>query len=143
MEFPVPQFTEMETKIVGPFTWRQFIFVGGAGAIIFFLYFILKNLKVSFLIFITVAIILTVLAFALAFIKVGGRPIPSVLFNFIIYSVSSKLYLWRKKPITSALVYKKEKVVMKKEKPEERPTLMVTGKSRLKDLSNQVELKTK
>ena len=143
MEFPVPQFIEMETKIVGPFTWRQFLFVGGAGTIIFFLYFVLKNLQVSFLVFVIIAIILGVLAFALAFVKVGGRPIPTVLISFITYSVSSKIYLWRKKPIESVLVYKKEKVVLKKEKPEERSTLMVTGKSRLRELSSQVELKTK
>lgn len=139
MEFPVPQFIEMETKIVGPLTWRQFIFVGGAGTIIFFLYFIIKH----FYLFLAIAFVLTVSSIGLAFVKIGGHPLPSVLMNFITYTLSSKLYIWKKKPIRAKLVYKKEKVRIKKEKPEEGPVLKVTGKSHLKELSTQVELKTK
>ena len=33
MRFEVPQFIEVEDKIFGPFTWKQFIYLaGGAGA---------------------------------------------------------------------------------------------------------------
>ena len=140
MEFSVPKFIEMETKIVGPFTWRQFIFVGGAGVLIFFLYFIMKHI---FMVFIIVAIILAVLSLSFALIRIGGRPLPNVLFHFLTYSISSKLFIWQKKKILKTFVYKKEKIKPKKEKAEEAPLLKVAEKSRLKDLSTQVELRTK
>jgi len=140
MEFSVPKFIEMETKIVGPFTWRQFIFVGGAGVLIFFLYFIMKHI---FMVFIIVAIILAVLSLSFALIRIGGRPLPNVLFHFLTYSISSKLFIWQKKKILKTFVYKKEKIKPKIEKAEEAPLLKVAEKSRLKDLSTQVELRTK
>ena len=39
MRFEVPQFIEIEDKIFGPFTWKQFVYLaGGVGlaAVIFF-----------------------------------------------------------------------------------------------------------
>jgi len=140
MEFPVPKFIEMETKIVGPLTWRQFAFVGTAGVIIFFLYFILKQ---RFLIFIIISLILGVSAIGFAFLKVGGRPLPSVLINFVFFNVSSKIYTWKRKSIEPRLVYKKERVKAKKEKKEPAALLKITKQSRLKELSTQIELKTK
>lgn len=140
MEFSVPQFIEMETKIVGPLTWRQFIFVGTAGVIIFFLYFILKQ---RFILYIIIALILGVSAIGFAFLKVGGRPLPNVLINFVIFNVSSKIYTWKRKQIEPRLVYKKEKVRAEKEKKEPAALLKITKQSRLKELSTQIELKTK
>ncbi|MFM2424198.1 MAG: hypothetical protein RLZZ70_589, partial [Candidatus Parcubacteria bacterium] len=29
MQFEVPQFIEIEDKIFGPLTWKQFLYVGG------------------------------------------------------------------------------------------------------------------
>lgn len=139
MEFSIPQFIEMETKIVGPFTWRQFIFLGGAGIIIFFLYFILSN----FYLFLVIAFILTVLAFGFALIKIGDRPLLSVLISFVFFNISSKVYIWRRKQTEPRLVYKKEKIKAKKEKAEPAVLLKITKQSRLKDLSTQIELKTK
>ena len=139
MEFSVPQFIEMETKIVGPFTWRQFIFIGGAGIIIFFLYFLIK----LFIVFIIISIILAVLAFSFALLKIGGHPLPSVLVYFLIYTLSSKIYIWKKEPIVSTFVYKKERVRPKKEEKEEGLPLRVGGESHLQDLSKQVQLGTK
>jgi len=41
MEFTVPQFIEKKAKIVGPFTFGQFLFIGIASGICLFLYFVL------------------------------------------------------------------------------------------------------
>jgi len=140
MEFSVPQFIEVETKIVGPFTWRQFIFIGGAGVAIFFLYFIIRH---TFF-FILIAVFLAAFALSFALIKIGGRPLPYILLHFLGYTISSKIFIWKKKPILSTFVYKKEKIKPKKEeKTEETLPLKIAEKSRLKDLSTQVELRTK
>ena len=71
MEFTVPQFIEKEPKIVGPFTFKQFIFIGIAGGLSIFLFF-----AVSFFIFIILAIILLGGAFSLAFLKIERISLP-------------------------------------------------------------------
>lgn len=139
MEFTVPKFIEMETRIVGPFTWRQFLYIGGAGFVIFFLFLFMRY---SFL-FIFISIFLAALGFSFALLKIGGRPLPNLLMHFLFYTISSKIYIWKKERIITTFVYKKEKMKPKEEKTEEGIPLRIAGKSRLRDLSTQVELKTK
>lgn len=136
MQFQVPQFIERETKVVGPFTFRQFIFVGIAGAILFILYFM-----VPFWLFLLASIILGGGALALSFVRVGGQDLPTVIKNFFGYFISPKVYLWRKKAISPKLIKAKPKP---KEKPEEEtPTLKVTERGHLQKLSTQVETRVK
>ncbi len=139
MQFQIPQFIEKETKIVGPLSFRQFILVGFAGTIIFLLYFTLA--KVNFLLFLLLAIILTGTSLLLSFVTVSGRSLPIVIGNFFIYSLSSRIYLWKKKQIAPRLVEVKKKPEPKKEK--EPPTLRFVEKSQLKKLSIQIETKAR
>lgn len=95
MEYQVPQFIEVEDKIFGPLTWKQFIYLGGGVglAVIVFLYF---PLFVAFLIGLPVM----ALAGALAFYKVNDRSFVDILgagFNFY---TKDRLYLWRKEEKT-------------------------------------------
>ena len=129
MEFTVPQFIEYEAKVIGPFTFKQFIVVGGAGIVCFVLY-----LKVHFLIFLPLAVIIGGGALALTFLKLGGRTPLVVLKNFMFYSVSPKMYLWKRKIITPKIVKKEEKKEI-----EEEPALKVVKKSKLKELATKVE----
>lgn len=132
MQFTFPQFIERETKIVGPLTFRQFVYLGSAGAASVLLYF-----SVSFPVFLILSVILLGFAFALAFIKIGGRGFPSVLKNFFIYLFSSRVYFWKSVPTT---VLKKEAVELKEEPKEESP-LVINGKSRLRSLFTKIETK--
>lgn len=129
MEFTVPQFIEYEAKVIGPFTFKQFIVVGGAGIVCFILY-----LKVHFLIFLPLAVIIGGGALALTFLKLGGRTPLVVLKNFMFYSISPKIYLWKRKIITPKIVKKEEKKVI-----EEEPALKIVKKSKLKELATKVE----
>lgn len=92
MRFEVPQFIEIPEKIFGPLTWRQFVYVSGAGGIllIFFLNF-------PFLIFLLLGLPIGLLGFALAFYPVNSRPFSFFLESVFHYFRSEKLYLWRKK----------------------------------------------
>ena len=118
MEFTVPQFIEKEPKIVGPFTFKQFIFIGIAGGLSTFLFF-----AVSFFIFIILAIILLGGAFSLAFLKIERISLPVFIKNFLIFITKPKIYLWKKK--TSPLKFlpaeseKEKKKLETKEKREE------------------------
>lgn len=139
MEFSIPQFIEQAPKIVGPLTWRQFLLVGGAAIIIFFLYFLIKHL----IIFLLISIFLIGLAVVFAFIKIGGRTLPEVLTHFLSFSISSKLYVWQKRSIKPQTILKKERVGIKKEEIEKISLLKIGEKSRLRDLSTQIETRTK
>lgn len=135
MRFTVPKFIEHEAKIVGPLTFRQFIFIGMAGGICFILYF-----TVSFSIFLTAVLVLEGGAIALAFLKIGGRSLPTILGNFLKFSVSPKMYIW-KKTEASIKVFKKEEI--KKEGVEDELPLKIAEKSQLKKLRTQIETKTR
>ena len=135
MRFTVPKFIEHEPKIVGPLTFKQFTFIGVAGAVCFILYF-----TVPFFIFLTASLILGGGAIVLAFLKIGGRSLPAILGNFLKFNISPKIYIWKKveSPIR---VFKKEEV--KKEGMEEELPLKIAEKSQLKKLRTQIETKTK
>jgi hypothetical protein len=91
MRFEVPQFIEIEDKIFGPLTWKQFVYVaGGAGvaAVLFFF--------TPLLIFILIGIPIGGLSFLLSFYPVNNRPFSLFLESAVKYFKNSKLYLWRK-----------------------------------------------
>ncbi len=90
-QFQVPQFIETETKIVGPLTLKQFLYIGVASLISFFLFFVLQ----IWLWFIITAI-LGVAAAALAFIKFNGRPLPVILKSIVSYFWQPRMYLWQR-----------------------------------------------
>ena len=90
-QFQVPQFIETETKIVGPLTLKQFLYIGVAALTSFFLFFVLQ----LWLWFIVSAILGTAAA-ALAFIKFNGRPLPAILKSMVSYLWQPRMYLWQR-----------------------------------------------
>lgn len=130
MEFTVPQFIEYEAKVIGPLTFKQFIIVGGAGIACFIIWF-----KTPLWLFLPLAIIIGGGAVGLSFLKVGGRTPLVVLKNFLFYSISPKIYIWKRKIIAPKII-KEEK---KEKKIEEEPELKIVKKSRLRQLATKIE----
>lgn len=97
-QFEVPQFIDIESKIVGPLTLKQFIFVAIPLLISFFLFFIL-----NMFVWAIVAITLISFGISLAFLKISGRPFYKVVLFMFKYFWEPKLYLWRS-PIVSEMV---------------------------------------
>jgi len=89
MQFQVPQFIEVEDKIFGPLTFRQFIYMGGGLAAAYILWRILP-----FIIAIPLIVGEVGLAAALAFMQYNGRPFIQALESAFYYAIHSKLYLW-------------------------------------------------
>lgn len=91
MRFQVPQFIDVEDKIFGPLTLKQFIYVAGGlsiavvGVVFFGIFFGLL-----------LASPIVVLAFALAFYKINNRPFVHTLESAFRYATKDKLYIWRK-----------------------------------------------
>lgn len=84
MQYPVPQFTEVEDKIIGPLSLKQFGIIFGAGVIVFLGYSGSgKNPTVG----IAFALLFGLPAIGLAFAEVNGRKLYNsfgYIFNFII-----------------------------------------------------------
>ena len=93
MRFRVPQFIDVEDKIFGPLTFKQFIYLLGGGGICFILY---KALPFFIAFFFIVPI--AGLAVALTFYQVNGKPFIFILEASIKYFFQNKLYLWKKVP---------------------------------------------
>jgi hypothetical protein len=138
-EYQVPQFIEREARIVGPLTFRQFLFMGGAGAVVFLLYFTLAGS--NFLLFLLISIILVGGGGVFAFLRPGGRSFFETILNFFTFLFTSKVYLWKKKQVSPKFIQLGEKP--KKIKMEEKAVPKIIEKSRLKDLSSQIETRIK
>ncbi len=139
MRFTVPQFIEHEAKIVGPLTFKQFIFVGVAGAVCFLLYFSIG--QDNFLLFFILSAIILGGGAALAFLKIGGQKLPTVLVNFFRFTLASKFYVWKRKGAQQIIFSKK--MELEKEPKGDDSHLKVTGTSQLKKMRTAIETKTK
>ena len=137
MRFTLPQFIEHESKIVGPFTFKQFIYIGIAGAICFVIYY-----SAPFYAFLIACVFLGSGALALAFVKIGGRSLPVILGNFLKFNLTPKIYIWRKTETPIKVAKKAPKEKRKPEEEEELP-LKIAEKSQLKRLGTKIETGTK
>jgi len=141
MEFTVPQFIEKEAKIVGPLTFKQFLFIGTAGAICIILFF-----AVPLYLFVIFTIILVGGAAFLALYRKEGIPFYAIVFKSFMYLFKPKVFLWKKKiaPIRIARsdVLKRKMEEQKLEEEEHKgPRLKVSRSSKLNDLYTHIETK--
>lgn len=103
MRYQVPQFIEVEDKLFGPLTMKQFIYVGGGAGLSFILYRLIPYLFISIMFIAPVAVFFL----ALAFYKPNGKPFADMVESAVNYWFNSKLYIWKKtepKPRTDANV---------------------------------------
>ncbi|NCN08122.1 PrgI family protein [Candidatus Parcubacteria bacterium] len=129
MRFQVPQFIEVEDKIFGPLTFKQFIYVVGGGAVAVILFTLLPKFLA---IIISTPIVL--FALALAFYKVNNKPFIDIVEAFFKYSLTNKLYIWKKedkRPVSKPT----------EEKPLEQVHVPKLSESRLKDLTWKLDVK--
>lgn len=97
MQFRVPQFIDIEDKIFGPFTFKQFAYLLGAGGFAFIIWTLIP-IKILAIIFI---IPVSGLFLALAFFKVNNRPFAEALESAFKYYTGGKIYVWQQpKPKT-------------------------------------------
>lgn len=98
MRFEVPQFIEIEDKIIGPLTWKQFVYLAGGAGVLVILYLLLP-----FVIFIVFGLPFAALSASLAFHKINNRPFSVFLESFVNYFRKEKLYLWKKDEVQSII----------------------------------------
>jgi len=139
--FSIPQFIEHEAKIVGPLTFRQFLFFGGGILLTLFLYFILPD---ALFVVILAAVILVGGGAAFAFLRINGKTLPLFIADAFKFSLTSKVYVWQKqeKPINIFDEEKKTPLVQEKDDKEDLP-FKISEKSHLKKMQEKMETRTK
>jgi cellulose synthase/poly-beta-1,6-N-acetylglucosamine synthase-like glycosyltransferase len=130
MQFKVPQFIDIEDKLFGPFTFRQFAYLAGGAGASFVLY---KALPL----WLAIIFILPVigLSLALVFYKINEKPFIFYLQAGVNYFVSNKLYIWKQR-LAKPEVKKEEEITM--------PLVSIvpmTTENKLKDLSWNLDVK--
>lgn len=131
MRFQVPQFIEVEDKIFGPLTFKQFIYVAGGGGVVAVLFSLLPKYLA-----LPLSVPVAALALALAFYKVNERPFALLIEDFFKFHIGAKLYIWRK---TEQEVGSKQQVVG--ERPVEQLYVPKLSGGKLRDLTFQLDVK--
>lgn len=134
MQFKVPQFIDIEDKLFGPFTFRQFAYLAGGAGLIFVIY---KLLPIWIGIFLILPV--GVLTFLLVFYKVNEKPFIYFLEAGMNYLVSSKLYIWKQRLAKPS--DKKEEITSDPQITSVIP--MTTTENKLKDLSWSLDVQEK
>ncbi len=132
MRFQVPQFIEVEDKIFGPLTIKQFIYLVGGGGFAY----ILKALLPSYIAYLLIPPVI-IFALALAFYKVNEKPFINVVEAAFMYVIGNKLYIWKKQD---------KKIDPKVQEEKAAESLLVVPKmshSKLKDLAWSLDVNDK
>lgn len=129
MRFQVPQFLEIEDKLFGPLTFKQFIYLAGSVGIAVVLFMLLPN-------FLALLLSTPIVAFggALAFYRINDKPFIAVVEAFIKFHTTGKLYLWQKEE-------KVPTAANRAEKPIEQVYVPKLSQSKLKDLTWSLDIK--
>jgi len=92
MQFKVPQFLDIEDKLFGPFTFKEFVYLAGGAGLCFVLY------KLLGLVLGAVPILATAgFAIALARYKPNNKPFIDMVEAGFNYFIQDKLYIWKRR----------------------------------------------
>lgn len=129
MEYQVPQFIDVEDKIFGPFTFKQFIYLAGGGGITVVLF-----LYLPLFVAIIVAIPIVGLTGALAFYKINNKSFIEIMEAGFNYYRKNRLFLWKKEQGG-------EQEVTVVDLPEVRKQKLRLSDSKLHDLAWSLDIK--
>lgn len=134
-QYHVPQFIMIEDRVIGPFTIKQALYIGGGAILIFAAWTFLE-----FFIFLPLAALVGSFVGSLAFLKINGQSFPLILKNAVFYVLRPRLYTWQKrtaieKPKLAAPQAGAEEIKIK--------TIPKLEESRLSDLAWSLDVKEK
>ncbi len=94
MRYQVPQFIDVEDKIFGSITLKQFVYLAGGGGLCFVIFRYLPSIIYSGIPILVVASF----SIALAFYKINNKPFIFIVEAAFKYYTSAKLFIWKKVP---------------------------------------------
>lgn len=131
-QFTVPQFIDVESKIIGPITARQFLIFVGAAIIVGISYRFF-----DFALFLVITVFVVIIAAVFAFFKINGRPFHFFILNLVQTLRRPNLRVWNHK-----IGFSNENIKEIIIKPEEKmPVKEIYRTSRLADLALIVDTK--
>ncbi|MDP2736308.1 MAG: PrgI family protein [bacterium] len=95
-QFVVPQFIDVEDKIIGPITTRQFIVL-----LVGFLIIAVSYKIFDFSLFVTFGLLVLLITGVFAFLKINGRPFHFFVLNLFQTLKRPRLRVWYNNPLTS------------------------------------------
>jgi len=135
MQYPVPQFTDVEDKIIGPLSFKQFGIIFGGGAVVFVIYSLTKSV---------VGLIIGIILFGLpalflAFGKINGRPIYRSFGTFLQFFTHPRQMLFHKEggDQTAKIIDKTVEISRDQQKRQVNAERVAAG--RLKELNYQLQ----
>jgi hypothetical protein len=105
MIFNIPQFIDIEDKIVGPLTAKQLGWLAAGGVCLLLLWTVLDLSA-----FIIAAIFVAIIFAGLAFYRPNGQPLTSSIGAIFVFFLKPKIYMWRRIPDKKSLA-KHEKII--------------------------------
>lgn len=132
MQFAVPQFTDVEDKLIGPLTLKQFLALLATGGIDLFFWSLLQ-FSLFFFLF---ALPVTLVGLALAFGKFNSRPLYGYVGSLISFVSKPQVRIFKREEPTVTIQIEKAKIVKQENKLEE------PAESRLKKLAYLLDQKT-
>ena len=129
MQFKVPQFLEIEDKIFGPFTFRQFAYLAGGAGFCFVLYKLM-----GFLLGLIPILAIAGFSLMLTFYRPNNKPFIDMIEASLKYFTQSKLYIWKKQSQKNSSGTQREILESQKTGAEEAGGLKLSG-SKLRDLA--------
>ncbi|MEK7636555.1 MAG: PrgI family protein [Patescibacteria group bacterium] len=130
-QYQVPQFIDIEDKIIGPLTLKQFLYLLGGVGIAGIAYIIFIPI-----LFIIVGLFALVFSTALAFYKVNGIPLPNVFRSAFLYFTKPRLYIWKQDETKKTAQQSLENTILPLKVPN-------TAESKLEDLAWSLDIKEK
>ncbi|MDB4984528.1 MAG: seg [Patescibacteria group bacterium] len=94
MRFEVPQFIDVEDKIFGPLTLKQFIYLAGGVGLGYVCYKV-APFPLSWIL----GIVFIAAGGVFAFYKINNRPFIAIAQSYLAYRLKNRLYIWRRAPI--------------------------------------------
>lgn len=104
-QFTVPQFIDVEDKIIGPITTRQFIIMLAA-----FLLMAISYKVFDFSLFVVISLFLFATFGTMAFARINGRPFHFFVLNFVQTIKRDKLRIWGKFFLEDKGDYEKQEI---------------------------------
>ncbi|HEY4488981.1 MAG TPA: PrgI family protein [Candidatus Paceibacterota bacterium] len=128
-EYQVPQFIEVEDKIFGPLTLKQFVYVaGGIGLCVIIL------LSLPFYIGVILALPVALLSGGLAFYKVNNKNLVDMIEAALTFYTKERLYTWKKEAKKEGVPALEAPAVPTREK-------LILTQGKLKDLAWSLDIK--
>jgi hypothetical protein len=132
MRQEVPQFIDVEDKVFGPFTFKQFIYMAGGAALAYLSH---KIIPTPFSIL--GIVFFGGFAVALAFYKPNNRPFLEYFQNWVAYQFKSKLYLWKKPEQKKAQTHVPTPPTTQPASPVQKPERTIADLARNLDILDQ------